>query len=154
MPSAKLVVIYPVPKDRETFERLYHDQHVPMAIKKLVGKTKIVATKVLSSAQGGPRAVSSRCRDPFPFNVSPTGVRREGRSKGDVSERRFHFDGRRADLHRCGRRNVHVLTQICDGLCCGPDFSAGGKLCRTPRSEIRTAVLSSCIAATQCGNAA
>jgi uncharacterized protein (TIGR02118 family) len=54
MPSAKLVVIYPVPKDRETFERLYHDQHVPMAIKKLVGKTKIVATKVLSSAQGGP----------------------------------------------------------------------------------------------------
>ncbi len=51
MPSAKLGVIYPVPTDRETFERLYHDHHVPMAVKKLVGKTKIVATKVLSSAK-------------------------------------------------------------------------------------------------------
>ncbi len=51
MPAAKLVVIYPVPTDLEKFERLYH---VPMAVAKLAGKTKIVATKVLSSAQGGP----------------------------------------------------------------------------------------------------
>ena len=54
MPAAKLVVIYPVPTDLEKFERLYLDQHVPMAVAKLAGKTKIVATKVLSSAQGGP----------------------------------------------------------------------------------------------------
>jgi uncharacterized protein (TIGR02118 family) len=53
MPAAKLVVIYPVPTDREKFERLYFDQHVPMAVDRLAGKTKIVATKVLSSAQGG-----------------------------------------------------------------------------------------------------
>ena len=53
MPTAKLVVIYPVPKDPEAFERIYRDQHVPLAVSKLAGKTKIVATKVLGSAQGG-----------------------------------------------------------------------------------------------------
>jgi len=53
MPTAKLVVIYPVPRDPEAFERVYRNQHVPMAISKLEGKTKIVATKVLGSAQAG-----------------------------------------------------------------------------------------------------
>ena len=53
MPTAKLIVIYPVPKDPEAFERVYRNQHVPMAISKLEGKTKIVATKVLGSAQAG-----------------------------------------------------------------------------------------------------
>jgi uncharacterized protein (TIGR02118 family) len=51
--TAKLVVIYPVPTDIEQFERLYLEQHVPMAVDRLAGKTKIVATKVLGSAQGG-----------------------------------------------------------------------------------------------------
>jgi len=54
MPTAKLVVIYSVSRDLEKFERLYLDQHVPMAVAKLAGKTKIVATKVLGSVQGGP----------------------------------------------------------------------------------------------------
>lgn len=52
MANVKLVVIYPRPKDVEAFERVYQDQHVPMAVEKLAGKTKIVATKVLSSPQG------------------------------------------------------------------------------------------------------
>jgi hypothetical protein len=38
MPAAKLVVIYPIPTDLEKFERLYLDQHVPMAVAKLAGK--------------------------------------------------------------------------------------------------------------------
>src|SRR5260370_26632346 len=53
MPAAKLVIIYPVPTDLEQFERRYLEHHVPMAVDRLAGKTKIVATKVLSSAQGG-----------------------------------------------------------------------------------------------------
>ena len=53
MSTAKVVVIYPVPTDREQLERLYLEQHVPMAVDRLAGKTKIVATKVSSSAQGG-----------------------------------------------------------------------------------------------------
>ena len=52
MPNVKLVVIYPRPKDIEAFETVYQSQHVPMAVDKLAGKTKIVATKVLSSPQG------------------------------------------------------------------------------------------------------
>ncbi len=54
MPATKLIVMYPPPVDVQTFERLYQDEHVPMAVKKLEGKTKIVATKVQSSPQGKP----------------------------------------------------------------------------------------------------
>ncbi len=54
MPATKLIVMYPPPADVQTFERLYQDEHVPMAVKKLGGKTKIVATKVQSSPQGKP----------------------------------------------------------------------------------------------------
>jgi uncharacterized protein (TIGR02118 family) len=50
--SVKLIVAYPQPKDAEAFDAVYKNQHVPMAIAKLAGKTKIVATKVLASPQG------------------------------------------------------------------------------------------------------
>ena len=66
MPAAKLVVIYPVPTDLEKFERLYLDQHVPMAVAKLAGKTKIVATKVLSSVQGGTAPFHRSAETHFP----------------------------------------------------------------------------------------
>jgi uncharacterized protein (TIGR02118 family) len=52
MPEAKLIVIYPRPADIATFEKVYVEEHVPLAVAKLAGKTKIVATKVLSSPQG------------------------------------------------------------------------------------------------------
>jgi uncharacterized protein (TIGR02118 family) len=54
MPAVKFLVLYPRPTDIETFEKLYQDEHVPMAVEKLVGKTKFVATKVLSSPTGTP----------------------------------------------------------------------------------------------------
>lgn len=54
MAAAKLVVIYPRPKDVEAFEKIYLTEHVPMAVEKLVGKTKIVATKITASPQGAP----------------------------------------------------------------------------------------------------
>ena len=52
MPEAKLIVIYPRPIDMAAFEKMYVEEHVPLAVAKLAGKTKIVATKVLSSPQG------------------------------------------------------------------------------------------------------
>jgi uncharacterized protein (TIGR02118 family) len=52
MSEAKLVVIYPQPKDVDTFEKVYVEEHVPMAVSKLVGKTRIVATKIIASPQG------------------------------------------------------------------------------------------------------
>ena len=54
MAGVKFVVIYPRPTDIEAFEKVYQDEHVPMAVEKLVGKTKLVATKVLGSPQGTP----------------------------------------------------------------------------------------------------
>jgi len=54
MAGAKLVVIYPRPTDTEAFEKAYQEEHIPMAIEKLAGKTKLVLTKVLGSPQGTP----------------------------------------------------------------------------------------------------
>jgi uncharacterized protein (TIGR02118 family) len=52
--AVKLVVQYPRPKDVAAFEKAYHDEHVPLAIAKLAGKTKIVASRVVASPQGVP----------------------------------------------------------------------------------------------------
>ena len=54
MTVAKLIVIYPRPKDLETFEKVYQGEHVPLAIEKLKGKTKIISTRTLDSPQGEP----------------------------------------------------------------------------------------------------
>jgi hypothetical protein len=45
MADAKLAVIYPRPKDVEAFEKVYQDEHVPLAVAKLGGKTKIVTAR-------------------------------------------------------------------------------------------------------------
>ena len=55
MSDVKLIVMYPRPKDIEAFEKLYQDEHVPMAVEKLSGKTKFVATKVVATPMGHPR---------------------------------------------------------------------------------------------------
>jgi uncharacterized protein (TIGR02118 family) len=54
MANVKLIVIYPCPKDLESFERVYKTEHVPMAVEKLGGKTKLVASKIVGSPQGTP----------------------------------------------------------------------------------------------------
>jgi len=46
MADVKLVVIYPRPKDVDAFEKIYQPEHVPLAVAKLGGKIKIVATKI------------------------------------------------------------------------------------------------------------
>jgi uncharacterized protein (TIGR02118 family) len=55
MTSAKLIVAYPQPTDVDSFEAVYQRDHVPLAVANLVGKTRIVATKVLQSPQGKPQ---------------------------------------------------------------------------------------------------
>src|ERR1700739_4855119 len=52
--TVKLVVIYPHPNDIEAFETVYNRDHVPVAVAKLAGKTKIVASKIVGSPQGAP----------------------------------------------------------------------------------------------------
>ena len=55
MKSVKLIVAYPQPTDASAFEKIYQQEHVPMAIANLHGKTKMVATKILQSPQGEPQ---------------------------------------------------------------------------------------------------
>jgi uncharacterized protein (TIGR02118 family) len=55
MATSKLIVAYPPPKDIDAFEAIYDQEHVPIAVAKLEGKSKIVATKVLQSPQDTPR---------------------------------------------------------------------------------------------------
>ena len=54
MKSVKLVVIYPRPKDVDAFEHIYQSEHVPLAVARLAGKTKMIASRVLASPQGTP----------------------------------------------------------------------------------------------------
>ncbi len=54
MADVKLVVIYPHSQDVDVFEKVYQQEHVPLAVAKLSGKTKIVGTKVVGSPQGIP----------------------------------------------------------------------------------------------------
>src|SRR5436853_1176640 len=54
MAGVKLIVLYPRPKDIDAFEQVYQKEHVPMAVEKLTGKTKLVASKVVASPQGTP----------------------------------------------------------------------------------------------------
>lgn len=54
MAGMKFIVMYPYPKDVAAFEKLYQEEHVPMAVSKLAGKTRFVATKVIASPQGAP----------------------------------------------------------------------------------------------------
>jgi uncharacterized protein (TIGR02118 family) len=55
MKSVKLIVAYPQPKDASAFEKIYQQEHVPLAIANLDGKTKMVATRILQSPQGEPQ---------------------------------------------------------------------------------------------------
>src|SRR5258706_3638888 len=53
MAGAKLVVLYPYPKDVGAFERVYSEDHVPMVNENAMkGITKFVATKVVGTADG------------------------------------------------------------------------------------------------------
>ena len=52
MANVKLIVMYPQPKDIAAFEKIYQNEHVPLAVAKLAGKIKMVTTKVLGSPTG------------------------------------------------------------------------------------------------------
>ena len=56
MAGAKLIVMYPTPKDMQTFERAYSNEHIPMAapIFQAAGASKVVLTKITGSPAGAP----------------------------------------------------------------------------------------------------
>jgi len=54
MKTAKLIVMYPHPTNLDTFEQRYANEHVPMAVEKLAGKTRFVASLITGSAGNAP----------------------------------------------------------------------------------------------------
>jgi uncharacterized protein (TIGR02118 family) len=53
MAGAKLVVLYPYPKDVDAFEHAYTEEHAPMVNENTMkGITKFVATKVVGTPDG------------------------------------------------------------------------------------------------------
>jgi len=52
MGAVKIVALYPQPKDEAAFEKVYIEEHIPMAVAKLPGKTKLVATKIKAMPDG------------------------------------------------------------------------------------------------------
>ena len=52
MAGAKIVVLYPQPKDVAAFEKAYLEEHMPLAAEKLLGAGKVVLSKTVSSPQG------------------------------------------------------------------------------------------------------
>jgi len=55
MAGAKLIVLYPTPRDVNTFERAYTQDHVPMvSAQNFKGIKKFVASKVVGTADGSP----------------------------------------------------------------------------------------------------
>lgn len=66
MQAAKLIVMYPTPTDREAFERRYAEEHVPMAVDKMAGKTRFVASLITSTADGKPASYHRMAEIYFP----------------------------------------------------------------------------------------
>jgi uncharacterized protein (TIGR02118 family) len=55
MPGAKLIVIYPTPKDASAFERAYVEDHAPMVTPQNFGGLKrFVASRIVGTADGSP----------------------------------------------------------------------------------------------------
>ncbi len=54
MPGAKVVVLYPAPRDENAFERAYAQDHAPMVTAQAFpGIKKFVATRIIGAADGG-----------------------------------------------------------------------------------------------------
>lgn len=57
MPGAKIVVLYPAPRDVGAFERAYSQDHAPMVTpQNFKGLTKFVATRIVGTPDGSPPA--------------------------------------------------------------------------------------------------
>jgi hypothetical protein len=108
MKSIKLIVAYPQPKDASAFDKIYQEEHVPMAIAKLAGKTKMVATKILSPQRRIP--VLSRGGGSFSIHGGPPEVRGVCGRQGDVGQCGEDIVRRPSRHHDRRRGYVHVLS--------------------------------------------
>lgn len=52
MAEIKVIVMYPRPTDVDAFEKVYLEEHVPLAVEKIKGITKFAASKVVGTPDG------------------------------------------------------------------------------------------------------
>ena len=112
MSDVKLIVMYPRPKDIEAFEKLYQDEHVPMAVEKLSGKTKFVATKVVATPGWDTPAVLPYRRGLFSVARGLAGVCTVRRRPGDGRPCRQNLQWRPPGVSGCRRADVYFWWQF------------------------------------------
>jgi len=54
MAEIKVIVMYPRPTDIDAFEKVYREEHVPLAVEKIKGIIKFAAIKVVGTPDGSP----------------------------------------------------------------------------------------------------
>jgi hypothetical protein len=109
MAGAKLIVLYPMPRDVNTFERAYTQDHVPMvSAQNFNGIKKFVASKVVGTRRESGTLLSNR-RASFPIDGDAPG--RSGFVFGAEGRRArgLDFDRRETNRARFGRRNEEFL---------------------------------------------
>ena len=108
MKGVKLIVAYPQPKDAAAFEKIYQQEHVPMAIANLHGKTKMVATKILIASSR--ISVLLRCRGSFSVVGGTPAVRGVCRRQGNLGPCREDIVWRPSRHHDRRRGHVYILS--------------------------------------------
>jgi uncharacterized protein (TIGR02118 family) len=67
MAGAKIIVLYPTPRDSAAFERVYRDEHTPMVTPTAFpGITRFVATRITGTADGSPAPFARVAERYFP----------------------------------------------------------------------------------------
>jgi hypothetical protein len=105
--AIKLIVAYPRPTNID--EKVYQQEHVPLAIRKLEGKTKIVATKIID--RPGCASVLPDRRNPFPLDDGVGSLCRLSRRKGNARACGEDLLGWAARNHDC-RGGMHLAVDF------------------------------------------
>ena len=116
MTSVKLIVAYPQPADAEVFEKVYLEEHVPLAVAKLHGMTKIVATKIM---HGSTRCAARRYCDTSVLSARPEATIHQPTAPWSApSANNVHRPARSAEPihprhmnHRNGSRNAAPIDR-------------------------------------------
>ena len=109
MKSVKLIVAYPQPKDASAFEKIYQEEHVPMAIANLAGKDQNGRHEGLAIAARRTAVLSCRGGS-FSIHGGAPAVRRVCRRQGDIGQCGEDIVGWASRHHDRRRGHVHVLS--------------------------------------------
>src|ERR1700688_2738819 len=111
MGTVKLIVIYPCPKDIESFERVYKERTCAHGRREACRQDKNCGEQN-SRFPARDTALPSHCRDPFPLHGGSASLRRIGRPQTDARECSGNFFRRRTDLPGRRRGSIRVSREV------------------------------------------